>query len=221
MDTIAITPLVNVSDPPKAEFCVSPPIAPISDPVFAFCDLWSSDVVNWIWNFGDGTPLDSSSTNPVHSYSATIGSNDYYNYTISLYVQNKYGCWDTISHPVEITPEFTFYIPNTFTPNGDQTNEFFFGKGRGIKEYNILLFDRWGNTIWECHYEGKSSDWDNTNQDGMPSACKWDGVVQSGGTDQSGSSGVVVQEDVYVWKVNLTDVFNRKHLYVGHVSIVK
>ena len=55
----------------------------------------------------------------------------------------------------------------------------------------------------------------------MSSTCKWDGIVVSGGMDMNGNSGQLAQEDVYVWKVKLTDVFDKQHNYIGHVSIVK
>jgi hypothetical protein len=42
----------------------------------------------------------------------------------------------------------------------------------------------------------------------------WNGTVENKGGD-------LVQIDVYVWKVVLTDVFNKKHKYIGHVSVVK
>ncbi|TAL60315.1 MAG: PKD domain-containing protein, partial [Bacteroidetes bacterium] len=161
---------------PKANFCVVPDKAPTDNPVFNFCDLWSSDVVQWNWNFGDNSSDDNTSTDPVHSYSAQVTGNDFYSFTVCLNVQNQYGCWDTICKKVEIIPEFTFYIPNTFTPNSDLNNEVFFGKGRGIKEYNIWLFDRWGNQIWDCHHADKNTNWDNQGQDGLSSYCKWDGV---------------------------------------------
>jgi gliding motility-associated-like protein len=222
-DTLKLTNIIHVYAWPHADFCVDQNKAPATDPVFAFCPQWTPNpgVAKWMWNFGDGSPLDSTSTNPVHSYSAAATANDFYSYDVCLRVQNQFGCWDSICKTVELIPEFTFYIPNTFTPNGDHTNEFFFGKGRGIKDYNIWLFDRWGNMIWDCHYTGKNTDWDGSGQDGMPSVCKWDAVVVPGGPDMNGKSGQLAQEDVYVWKVKLTDVFNKQHNYIGHVSIVK
>ncbi len=219
-DTITL-PMVQVYPWPGAEFCVAPQQAPATSPVFNFCDLWSSDVTQWSWNFGDGSALDSSNTDPVHSYSATATANDFYSYTICLNVKNQYGCWDSICHTVELLPEYEFYIPNCFTPNQDYTNEFFFGKCRGVKEYNIWVFDRWGNLLWDCHKEDKNTNWDNLGQDGLSSACKWNGKVVQGGFDMSGGSGQLAQEDVYVWKVRLTDIFDKKHMYIGHVSIVK
>lgn len=218
IDTLKINTIVHGW--PTADFCITPDKAPATDPVFNFCDQWSSDVVQWSWDFGDGDG-DTINTDPIHSYSAVVANNDFYAFDVCVHVKNQYGCWDTVCKAVELIPEFTFYIPNTFTPNQDFMNETFFGKSRGVKEYTIWLFDRWGNLIWDCTYEGKNTDWDNQGQDGMSSYCKWDGVVVQGGMDMSGNSRQLAQEDVYVWKVELTDVFKKQHKYVGHVSIVK
>ncbi len=222
-DTVNINPQVTVYPLPDADFCLVPDNkASVVSPVFNFCDMWTPNpgVVKWYWDFGDGSPIDSTSTDPTHSYSLVATNNDFYSFTVSLYVQNQYGCWDTISKVVELLPEFTFYIPNTFTPNGDGKNEFFFGKCRGVKEYTIWVFDRWGNLIWDCHYSGNNVQWDNQGQDGLSSYCKWDGVVVRGGVDMNGNSRLLAQEDVYVWKVDLIDIFDRPHAYIGHVNIV-
>jgi gliding motility-associated-like protein len=222
-DTVNLPSLVTVYPWPQADFCLAPDKAPATDPVFTFCPLWTPfpDVTNWVWDFGDGSPLDSTSTNPVHSYSAVATSNDFYSFDVCLRVQNIHGCWDTICHPVDIIPEFEFYIPNTFTPNGDGINEFFFGKCRGVKDFNIWVFDRWGNMIWDCKHSGHNTDWDGSGQDGLSSFCQWNGVVQSGGADMSGNSRQLAQEDVYVWKVKLTDIFEKQHDYIGNVNIVR
>ena len=219
VDSITL-PMIEVYPWPNADFCVTPLIAPATDPIFTFCDMWSNDVVQWSWDFGDNS-TDNSNTDPVHSYSASASSNDFYAFNICLHVQNQHGCWDTICKVVELIPEFTFYIPNTFTPNGDPNNDMFFGKGRGIKDYNIWLFDRWGNQIWDCHREDNNTKWDGPGQEGLSSYCQWDGVVVSGGMDMSGDTRLLAQEDVYVWKVTLTDIFDKRHMYVGHVNIVR
>jgi gliding motility-associated-like protein len=83
------------------------------------------------------------------------------------------------------------------TPNDDGVNDYFYGDGIGIVTYDIWIFDRWGNEIFHGDYLYD----------------KWDGRA-NGGKD-------VAQQDVYVWKVRLTDVFDRKHNYIGTVTIVK
>ena len=219
-DTFSLNPVISVYSVPNADFCVAPQKAPATDPVFNFCDQWSSDVTKWVWNFGDNS-YDSINTDPVHSYSSTIAGNDFYKYNVCLMVETRNKCWDTTCKVVELVPEFVFYIPNTFTPNMDGYNELFFGKGRGIKEFNIWVFDRWGNQIWDCHHSGKNADWDNSGQDGLSSYCKWDGVVIQGGWDMNGNSKQLIQQDVYVWKVALTDIFGRQHSYIGNVNVLR
>lgn len=213
-DTLLIQQYIDIFAWPTSDFSIAPAVASVNEPNFSFSDLWTSDVTQWVWDFGDGSPTDNINTDPSHSYSATATNNDYYEYNVCLYVENIHGCWDSVCKPLELQPEFTFYIPNCVTPTDDNVNELFFGKGRGIKEYTIWVFDRWGNLIWDCHFQGKNTDWDNLGQDGMPSACKWDSKVEAG-------KGDLVQEDVYVWKVRLTDIFDKKHNYIGHVSVVK
>ena len=119
--------------------------------------------------------------------SATVNQNDFYTKQICLQVQNQHGCWDTVCHEVKLIPEFEFYIPNTFTPNGDGMNEMFYGKCRGVKEYNIWVFDRWGNQLWDCHHSDKNTNWDSDvttpKQEGLSSYCQWDGIVVQGGLD--------------------------------------
>ncbi len=219
-DSVIKHQYVQVYPWPTADFCVAPDKAPATNPVFNFCDLWSKDVVQWTWNFGDNT-TDVTNTDPTHSYLSAITGNDFYNFNVCLQVQNQYGCWDTTCKTVELIPEYVFYIPNTFTPNSDMTNDFFFGKGRGIKEYSIWLFDRWGNQIWDCHISENNKDLDNNGKDGLSSLCQWNGNVEGGGMDMGGNTNKLAQEDVYVWKVNLTDIFDRRHTYVGHVNVIR
>ncbi len=57
----------------------------------------------------------------------------------------------SLSNEVEIIPAATFYIPSAFTPNGDGLNETFGPKGEGITEFNMQVFDRWGNLIFESN----------------------------------------------------------------------
>lgn len=214
-DTLLMPDYIQVYSFPVADFCVTPSQNSVNTPIFEFCSLWSLDVVKWAWNFGDSSLLDTVNMNPVHDYSAAVTNNDFYSKSVCIYVQNQYGCPDTLCKTIDFTPEFSFFMPNTFTPNEDNVNKFFYGKGIGIKEYTISLFDRYGSLIWHCTKQGNNTDWDNYGQDGLPSACKWDGVVQDGKTNQ------VVKNDVYVWKVRLTDIFDKTHDYIGHVNVVK
>ncbi|MBA3704665.1 MAG: gliding motility-associated C-terminal domain-containing protein, partial [Bacteroidetes bacterium] len=142
--------------------------------------------------------------------------------TVWLYVINQHGCRDSIAKEIIINPEWTFYIPNSFTPKSSKdVNDFFFGKGIGIKKYTIWIFDRWGNQIWTCGLSGDNKEWDTKPSEGMPSGCRWDGKVQAGGPDMNGSSKVLSEQDVYVWKVELTNILDEQHHYIGIVTLVR
>ena len=176
---------------PHADFIFSPDTVSWLNSLVNFTNNSSSSSA-WSWSFGDGNF--SSQQNPIHTYSNT-GT-----YCITLLALDSIGtCKDSITKCLVYECGFTFYIPNAFTPNADGTNEFFSAKGSCILDFKMYVFDRWGNKIFESNNINKG----------------WDGKVQNGG------SGKIVQEDVYVWKVNLTEYSGRKHDYIGHVSLIK
>ena len=114
-----------------------------------------------------------------------------------LFRSNSQSCTDTVRVRLDISPEFSFFIPNSFTPNGDGMNDSFNGQGVGIKYYHLMIFDRWGDLIWETRSISKS----------------WDGKANQG--------RLMSQQDSFDWKVVLTDVFDKEHVYYGRVSVVK
>ena len=113
-------------------------------------------------------------------------------------------CYDTVTHYVIIDGEFAIYAPNAFTPNGDGLNDYFFPQGIGLtdKDFTFLIFDRWGEIIFESH---RLSD-------------AWDGTARS-----KTSSSELVPIDVYVWKIIVTDntLHPQEHEYVGRVTVVR
>ncbi len=66
-----------------------------------------------------------------------------------------------------ITPA-QLYIPTAFSPNSDGNNDTFAAKGRYIQEFNLEVYDRWGNVI----FESKKLDdgWNGTTSDGVSPA---------------------------------------------------
>lgn len=57
----------------------------------------------------------------------------------------------SVSNEVEIIPAALLYIPNAFTPNDDGLNDTFGAIGEGITEYNIQIYNRWGELIFESN----------------------------------------------------------------------
>lgn len=143
------------------------------------------------WTWYFGQLDSSNNQNPTYSF-----PNDGPGcYDVILIADNAYNCPDQDTLNVCIDPEFTIFFPNTFTPNGDGLNDGFIGVGEGISKYEMWIFDRWGNMIYY------------TDDITKP----WDGTIQ----------GRMCQIDTYVWKAHVTDVFDKKHKFIGHVNLIE
>jgi gliding motility-associated-like protein len=190
-NTLTLNNYITAYPSPTAEFEASTLTVTTIEPLVQFTDL-SLGASEWAWNFGDG---DSSvlfiQDHPAHvfpDYGPGV-------YPVTLTVTSPNGCRDMYQLTVIVEADFSFYAPNAFTPNGDGKNEFFFGTGVGIDEYEMFVFDRWGNKVFYA---------DNQN-------LMWDGKV----------NGRLAQEDTYIWKVNLTDLYNKPHSYIGRVTLIR
>ena len=119
-------------------------------------------------------------------------------YDVVLTVTNQNGCQDTARGTVIINGIYLFYVPNTFTPDGDGTNEIFrpYGEGIDFSMYTMLIFDRWGELIYE------------TDQPELG----WDGTYK----------GKPVQVGTYIWKIVAKEQYSTIiHDNFGHVNVIK
>jgi gliding motility-associated-like protein len=140
----------------------------------------------YLWDFGDGNFSDEA--NPLHTFD---GLSDY---TVSLQVTNEIGCTNTaytlINGPVIL------YVPNAFTPNNDGINDVFRVYGNGIMRYEITIFNRWGEKVFQSN---------DINQ-------VWDGSHKGG--------DYYVPNDIYHYVIKVkgfdTDAFERS----GHISVM-
>jgi gliding motility-associated-like protein len=118
-------------------------------PVVQFTNK-SIGVEEFFWDFGDGST--STEDNPVHEYQEE-GT-----YTVSINIVN-----DICSDIKEITlPLRFFFIPNVFTPNDDNVNEYF--EIITNVPVRLAIYNRWGKEIY------KNADYKNEwRADGHPS----------------------------------------------------
>ena len=99
--------------------------------------------------------------------------------TYQIQVTNDAGCiaFDTLT--VYVVPDYSIFVPNAFTPNGDGNNDFFeiYGKIKAIEFLEIQLFNRWGEKVFESndhHF-------------------KWDGTFK----------GEMQNSSVFIWQLKL------------------
>lgn len=158
----------------------------ILEPEVQFTDI-SSGALNYEWSFGDGTY--SNVMNPLHEFTDT----GYFQ--ITEIIASNFGCLDTAIHSIHVYGEFSFFIPNTFTPNGDGKNQTWRGYAYGCEKYDLMVFNRWGELIFRTE--------DQT--------VVWDGTY----------NGYAVEDGVYVWKCVMLDSNQEEHEYIGHVTVLR
>ena len=111
----------------------------------------SSDTLISFWDFGDGTT--SSNNNPVHKYDVNK------KYKVLLIVSPGNFCADTAVAEIPFEKDVlsdSLFIPNVFTPNGDNQNDFFeiaTNNNPCIKPNKLIIFNRWGNKVFETDGE--------------------------------------------------------------------
>jgi gliding motility-associated-like protein len=106
-----------------------------------FTDESLGNITSWSWYFTN-SEVYKSDQNPFYVFT-TIGSD-----TVYLTVTNV-TCTDIVDDPlVVIISESLLEAPNAFTPNGDGINDEFRVVYRSIKEFRMIIFNRWGRKVY-------------------------------------------------------------------------
>lgn len=181
---------ICVYDYPISYFEADNEVASIYNPLVNFINLSTDNYSNeWVV-----LATDTATTVDHNYYFPEIGGF----YETCLTVTNQYGCNNTFCNEIEVKDEMTLYVPNAFTPDGDGDNDNFFVVINQdlLDEFELLIFNRWGELILK-----------NTN----PNA-KWDGTYLS----------TPSPEDVYVWVVNYKTTLSAERITKrGHVSLIR
>ena len=184
------TALINVNPLPEANIIAYPQPANIINPLIYFNDV-SSGHVYGIWNFGDGNTNTTNFEELTHIYADT-GT-----YQVSLEVESDSGCFITAYQTIIISPVFTVYIPNSFTPNNDLYNDYFLPIVDGVSQYEFSVYNRLGERVFV------------TNKTNVA----WDGKVEN--SDQYATKGV------YLYSLVLTDINGKLRTYEGPVTLIR
>lgn len=172
-DTITYSNLVTVWPNPTASFEYTNIQDEIANGTIAFINTSSPHVGSW-WDFGDGATSDSENT--THQY-------DFFgNKLVTLAIVDANGCVDTLQRYIEVNFFGGLYVPNAIIPNDMNPDvRVFQPKGTGLGNYHVVVFDKWGNLLWES----------TELVEGSPSEA-WDGTYL----------GEEVPQGAYVWKID-------------------
>ena len=144
---------IEIYPKPVARFSYAPTKPTIIEPDVTFTDL-SIGAITWDWDFGDGS--NSTDQNPTYTFKDT-GL-----FTVRLEITNANQCKNDTQLMVFVEPAFSVTIPNAFSPNGDGLNDVWGPVGvlQGVKGYELLIFNRWGEILFQT--KDVNATWDGT-----------------------------------------------------------
>jgi gliding motility-associated-like protein len=184
--------LVEAYPIPVADFNFAPAKPIVNEEIELSDASQNATIKEWNWYFTNQKSNLNFSSNPKAFYE-NAGA-----YPIALVVKSDKGCMDTITKSVSVGEDFNIYVPNVFSPNGDGVNETFQPKGYGIVKYEMNIFNRWGEKLFTT--TDFTQGWDGSNQKKAKES---------------------VQEGVYVWRIQYTNVFGKSAELHGTVSLLK
>ncbi|MCB9225084.1 MAG: gliding motility-associated C-terminal domain-containing protein [Crocinitomicaceae bacterium] len=190
--TITIPSMICVFEYAEADFTANPDEVDVENTIVDL-ENESINATSYEWTFEDGSI--STVENPLHQFPEVIG-----HYTVCLKAMNDGMCNDSICKVVVVTEQLIFYIPNTFTPDGDQFNERFqpqFTSGFDIYDFHLTIFNRWGEIIFES----------------FDASVGWNGHYGDGG---------LVEDGTYIWQVDFkSNQSDERYVQRGHVTVLK
>lgn len=142
------------------------------------------------WTFGEfGTSTDQ---DPLF----LAPNDDQYEIEVCLEALSQFACRDTVCDIIKVIGDVLVYVPNTFTPNGDNINDFLYLSAQGVEYFKIEIFNRWGQKVFTTENP----------------ADLWNGEYK----------GTVVQEGVYPYVVYYKDKYSVDVQKLrGHINIIR
>lgn len=188
--------IIEVYPLPVADFEIKPVLITIPGGIL-YTNNRSFNASRYEWDFGDGTT--STEFEPEHRYTQEGF------YSIKLTAFNQFDCQDTTfrQNAVKVEKGGQILIPNAFSPvsdaNGnigsDGKNDIFLPLTRGVVEFELQIFNRWGELLFESRDPEKG----------------WDGTYK----------GKLCQQDVYIYKLAAAYENGERMVRMGDVNLIR
>lgn len=179
--------MINVFAKPIADFSVSNQFLSINNSTVELINK-SVGADSWIWDLGNGFNSELQNTSVTYQ--------DTGKYIVSLLATNIYGCSDKFFREIHVAPEFTLFIPNSFTPNGDRLDDDFLAYGEGVVSFKMSIYNRWGEIIFTSF--DKELGWDGKD--------RFNNLIPNG---------------VYLYHIAVTDFKGKAWVYNGEVNLMR
>jgi gliding motility-associated-like protein len=196
--TAVNTGLVTAYPSPTAAFSASTYLTDFANQPISFTDQSPGSPTGYEWTFGDGNTSTDQDTEHIYD---NIGV-----FAVTLTVTDANGCSGSVTQNVEITPIYDITIPTGFTPNpngsggggydpNDLSNDVFYPFIRFVEDFNMRIYNRWGELVFES----------NDVRIG------WDGYYK----------GQLSQQDVYAYTMQVRFVDDREVELMGDITLFR
>jgi gliding motility-associated-like protein len=193
IESTTLQDMICLETAPSVFFSASPTILENSEQQVIFTNNTIGGL-NYSWDLGDGSS--STDLNLNHLYSNING-----NYAITLTSSTALGCSSSYTITLTYIDNPVFYIPNTFTPDEDQFNQTWgpvFTSGFDPFNFDLYVYNRWGEIIWESH-DAKE---------------RWDGSF--------GKKGLKVPSGIYSYKIRFKPTTTDEKVTVsGSINLMR
>jgi gliding motility-associated-like protein len=186
--TDTATATVTVFDVPDAEFTHNYESTPyyIGESTLQLTNTTTGGT-SYLWTFGTG---DTSNV-----FEPNIGFEESGTYLIQLFSFSTANCPDTAVKEIRVRNREHIYVPNAFTPNGDNVNDYFRMRTIHIEKVEVVILNRWGQKLFESN----------------DVSFKWDGNFK----------GQAVEMGVYVYKIKAWGESGKDYNLIGTVTIYR
>ena len=186
-DDTVMSSIIKTHKYPIADFQTNKILASEFSPEIIFYNN-SEGGMFFEWDFGNGSY--SFEENPTYSFAEPQI------YNVTLTTTSDVGCSSEVVKKVQIKPEFTFFVPDAFTPDGDGLNDIFLPLGKRILSFEMQVFDRWGGLI----FQSSSID------------LGWNGEK---------SNGEKLNEGIYMYNISVSDLNKKVWVYNGEFRLIR
>ena len=111
-------------------------------------------------------------------------------------VRNQNEQITSLSNIVTVEKPYAIYAPNAFSPDGDGLNDVFNVSGQGIIDFQMEIYNRWGQKIFST----------NSIEDG------WDGLSNDGAEMPAG---------LYIYYIKAENIYGEDFKYQGQFNLFK
>lgn len=191
--TDTVLSVVTVHPNPVALIGAEPFLLTSDSPNVTFSNLSTGQFIS-TWDFGDGTIMEQSNATFDYQYPYEEGD-----YIVQLFVESQYGCLDSTTQLIQVKGDVLYYVPNSFTPDGDERNNVFspvFTSGFIPGSYQFDVYNRWGEMVFSSQNP----------------AIGWDGYVNF----------VKCPEGMYTYSIKfVASSTSQLQTISGHVNLLK